>query len=163
MFPFQFCFTFSSLRSRLSNFCQRVVPLTTLMSLCWPSKFCSSLKHTLNVFVLTFSTQTVAASCFTFRLVCSAVTNTCGVVLKFCKEIILIRFNISNAQMNICNRIKRAIQWPVIKLLEQLVFSDACLFFIFFLFYLSFLGLFCRLFFFFSTSTNTIPKFLMDR
>jgi len=55
------------------------------MSLCNPSKFCISLEQTSKVFVfgLTFSTQTVAASCFRPTTVCSAVTKTCGEGISF--------------------------------------------------------------------------------
>jgi len=55
------------------------------MSLCNPSKFCISLEQTSKefVFVLTFSTQTVAASCFRPTTVCSAVTKTCGEEISF--------------------------------------------------------------------------------
>ena len=53
------------------------------MSLCNPSKFCISLEQARKVFLLTFSTQTVAASCFSPTTVCWAVTKTCGDVISF--------------------------------------------------------------------------------
>ena len=53
------------------------------MSLCNPSKFCISLEQARKVFELTFSTQTVAASCFRPTTVCWAVTKTCGEEISF--------------------------------------------------------------------------------
>ena len=53
------------------------------MSLCNPSKFCISLEQARKVFLLTFSTQTVAASCFRPTTVCWAVTKMCGEEISF--------------------------------------------------------------------------------
>lgn len=61
--------------------------LTTVMFSWSPSKFCISLKHAWNPLALTFSTQTVAASCFCPNTVCSAVKKTYGVFAnKFWKS-----------------------------------------------------------------------------
>ena len=68
---------------------QRTIPnsdLTTLTSLWSPSKFCISRRQILKLPLVTSSAQTVAASCFWFRTVCSADRTTWGALPKLsCK------------------------------------------------------------------------------
>ena len=70
---------------RYGDYCYLVFRnnLLVFMSLCNPSKFCISLEQARKVLLLTFSTQTVAASCFRPTTVCWAVTKMCGEVIPF--------------------------------------------------------------------------------